>query len=364
MLFGAAALGACASMNAGEVRRPIVIAHRGASGERPEHTMGAYRLAIAQGADFIEPDLVLTRDGVLVCRHENEISGTTDVATHAAFAARRTTKTIDGQSVSGWFVEDFTLEELRTLRCKERLPELRPRNMEWDGEEEIPVFTDVLALAMASGVGIYPELKHPGFLAAQGLDPVGALIGAFARGGGQAAVDRAFVQCFEIGPLITLASMSSIRWNCIQLIAAEGGPADRPSLTYADMVSDAGLAEIAVYARGIGVEKRLIIPRGADETSLPPTDLVARAHAARLLVHAWTFRAENYFLPSELRRSDPLARTFMRLHGDLAEELRRFYAQGVDGVFCDFPAMAVCCGPGVSTALHRFPDARSVVRNP
>jgi glycerophosphoryl diester phosphodiesterase len=321
--------------------RPLIIAHRGASGERPEHTMAAYRLAIAQGADFIEPDLVMSKDGVPVCRHENEISGTTDVAARAEFASRRATKVIDGVSVEGWFAEDFTLAELKTLRCRERLPELRPQNTAYDGQEQIVTFAEALALAMEAGIGIYPELKHPSFLRAQGLDPIGPFLGVVREAGGQPVLDRMLVQCFEVGTLITMASMSSLRIPTVQLIAATGGPFDRPGVAYADMLSDAGLAEIFGYARAIGVEKTLIIPRDAEENSLPPTDLVARAHAAHLQVHAWTFRAENYFLPQELRRTDPLARMlFIRQHGDLAAELEAFRDAGVDGVFCDFPGVA------------------------
>lgn len=323
-------------MKAEAVRRPLVIAHRGASGERPEHTMAAYRLAIEQGADYIEPDLVMTRDGVLVCRHENEISGTTDVAEHPEFAQRRVEKTIDGVTTAGWWVEDFTLAEIKALRAKERLPQLRPANTVFDGEQEIPTFAEALALAQEAGVGIYPELKHPTFLHEHGLNSLSALVEIVHQHGGQATADRMFVQCFEIGPILTLAGMSSIRWQTIQLVSAQGGPWDRRDLSYAQMLSDDGLRAIAEYSNGIGVEKSLAIPRGADGASLPPTDLVARAHAAGLQVHAWTFRAENYFLPVELRRGDD-----PRAHGDLTAELREFYAAGVDGVFCDFPGAAV-----------------------
>lgn len=347
VLLGGLALGGCANVSSvtslieGPPRRTLVIAHRGASGERPEHTFAAYRLAIAQGADYIEPDLVMTRDGVLVCRHENEISATTDVASRPEFAGRRTQKTVDGRTEVGWWVEDFTLAELKTLRCKERLPELRPQNVEYEGQEEIPTFAEVLALAQESNVGVYPELKHPTFLRERGLDATRALIETVSAAGGQRVADRLFVQCFEVGPLVMLAQMSSLRWNCIQLIAAEGGPWDRSDLKATEMTSDAGLREIARYARGVGVEKSLVVPRDAEARSLPPTDLVARAREAGLLVHAWTFRAENYFLPLELRRGDPQAADYQRLHGDLAAELRSFYAAGVDGVFCDFPAAAV-----------------------
>lgn len=341
VVAGALALGGCASVINDPPRRAIVIAHRGASGERPEHTTAAYRLAIEQGADYIEPDLVMTRDGVLICRHENEISGTTNVASRPDFAGRRTEKTVDGVTTTGWWVEDFTLAELKTLRCKERLPELRPQNTAYDGQEEIPTFTEALALAAEAGVGIYPELKHPTFLRERGLDPTLAFIEAVNAAGGQRVADRMFVQCFEIGPLVLLAQMSSLRWNCIQLIAASGGPWDRRDLKFADMTTDAGLRDIARYARGIGVEKSLIIPRDGEGKSLPPTDLVSRAHLLQLAVHAWTFRAENTFLPAELRQGDPSAADFMRQHGDLNAELRAFFAVRVDGVFCDFPAAAV-----------------------
>jgi glycerophosphoryl diester phosphodiesterase len=328
-------------MNETQARRPIVIAHRGASGERPEHTMASYQLAIAQGADFIEPDLVMTRDGVLVCRHENEISGTTNVAERQEFAERRKEKIVDGVTAVGWWVEDFTLAELKTLRCRERLPQLRPRNTTYDGHEQIPAFSEVLQLALESGVGIYPELKHPSFLAEQGLDPTPVFIETVRAAGGQCAADIMYVQCFETGPLRTLAELSSLRWRCIQLMSREGGPWDRRDLSYASMLSDAGLCDIAEYAYGIGVEKALIIPRDTNGHSLPASDLIVRAHAAGVAVHAWTFRAENYFLPLELRRGDSGASDFMRLHGDLDAELRAFYAAGVDGVFSDFPAAAV-----------------------
>ncbi len=341
MIAGAAALGGCASMGVRAMNRPIVIAHRGASGERPEHTLASYRLAIEQGADFIEPDLVVTRDGVLVCRHENEISGTTDVAERAQFASRRASKIVDGVRAEGWWVEDFTLAELKTLRCKERLPQLRPANTAFDGQEQIPTFAEVLALARDAGVGVYPELKHPSFLREIGLDPLPIFVAAVREAGGQAIADRLYVQCFEIGPLKTLAQMSSIRWQCVQLLAASGGPWDRRELSYADMLSDAGLAEIATYARGIGPEKSLVAPRDDIGRSSAPTGLVQRAHAAHLLVHPWTFRAENYFLPADLRRGDAGAPDYMRRHGDLESELRAFYAAGVDGVFSDFPAAAV-----------------------
>jgi len=342
VLVGAAALAGCASVTpVAAPSRPLVIAHRGARGRRPEHTLAAYQLAIQQGADFIEPDLVMTRDGILVCRHENEISGTTDVAARPEFADRRTEKTVDGQAVTGWWVEDFTLPELKTLRCKERLPQLRPANAAFDGQEQIPTFAEVLDLARANDVGVYPELKHPSFLREQGLDPVRALVTTVGANGGQPAADRMFVQCFEVWPLRALARMSSLRWTCVQLMAADAGPWDLPGRSPAELLSDAGLREIATYARGLGPEKSLIIPRDAAGRSLAATDLVTRAHAAGLVVHPWTFRAENYFLPAELRRGEANATDYMRQHGDIDAELRLFFAAGVDGVFADFPDAAV-----------------------
>ncbi|MGQ0533958.1 MAG: glycerophosphodiester phosphodiesterase family protein [Caulobacteraceae bacterium] len=322
-------------------RRPIVIAHRGASAYRPEHTLSAYQLAIEQGADFIEPDLVMTKDHVLVCRHENEISQTTDVADHPEFADRRTVKRIDGGQAAGWFVEDFTLAELKTLRCRERIPQLRPDNTRHNDQEAIPTFAEALALAQQHGKGIYPELKHPTFLREQGVDPVPAFIEAVRAGGGQAAADNMYVQCFETRALRTLAEMSSIRWQCVQLVSAEGGPWDRRDTSYASMLSDDGLRRIAEYARGIGAEKSLVIPRSADNNLASPTGLVARAQAMNLVTHAWTFRPENYFLPTSLRVGATSALDHLRQHGNLDAELRAFHAAGVDGVFSDDPAAAV-----------------------
>ena len=313
--------------------RPIIIAHRGASADRPEHTLAGYRIAIAQGADFIEPDLVMTRDGVLVCRHENEISATTDVAEHPEFAERRREKTVDGRTAAGWWTEAFTWAELSRLRCRERIPHLRTSTVAFDDQEPIPSFAQALALARAAGVGVYPELKHPSYFAGIGLDPTPALIAAIGEAGGQAAADALFVQCFEIGPLRRLAQMSSLHWRCIQLIAGQGGPWDRRDLSYADMLGELG--RIAEYAVGIGAEKSLIIPRDANGDLDAPTDLVARARAANLLTHAWTFRPENHFLPQSLRSGvDQSAR------GDMTSEVRAFLDAGVDGVFADAPGLA------------------------
>lgn len=320
-------------------RGMIIIAHRGASGERPEHTLEAYRLAIAQGADYIEPDLVLTRDGVLVARHENEISGTTDVADHPAFADRRTTRTIDGESVTGWFTEDFTLAELRTLRARERLPQLRPANTAYDGQFLVPTFEEILTLARDESartgrtIGVYPETKHPSYFAAIGLPHEGPLLALLDRFGYDSADDAIFIQSFEVGNLVALRARTRVR--LIQLVADSGAPADRPDLSYAEMMTADGLAAIARYADGIGPAKDMVIARTMLGTLGDSTGLVARAHAAGLAVHPWTFRRENYFLPLNLRGGlDP------RGAGDLAGEMRAFIAEGVDGLFTDNPAVA------------------------
>lgn len=341
VLLGAAALAGCSTMTEPTTRRPIVIAHRGASAYRPEHTLAAYTLAIEQGADFIEPDLVMTKDHVLVCRHENEISQTTNVSTRPEFADRRKAKTVDGVEALGWWVEDFTLAELKTLRARERIPQLRPGNAQHDDQFEIPTFSEALALAQSRGKGIYPELKHPTFLREQGVDPVPAFIAAVNEAGGQRAADIMYVQCFEVGAIRMLAEMSSIRWPCIQLASADGGPWDQRGTTYEQMLADDGLRRIREYAIGVGVEKSLIIPRDSANNLVAPTDLVARAHAENLLVHAWTFRPENYFLPASLRVGATDAQETLRLHGNLDAELRAFYAAGLDGVFSDDPAAAV-----------------------
>lgn len=316
------------------VHAQLIIAHRGASGERPEHTLAAYDLAIDQGADFVEPDLVVTRDGVLVARHENEISETTDVAEHPEFADRRAIKTIDGREVEGWFAEDFTLAELRTLRARERLPQLRPENTRYDGRFAIPTLAEIIALVRSREaetgrrIGLYPELKHPGFLEQQGHDVVALLVAELHAAGYRSGDEPVFLQCFEIGPLVRLAGLTELR--LIQLVAAQGGPADRPELTYAAMLAPESLPRIADYADGIGVDLSLILaPDGA------PTGLIEAAHGEGLLVHAWTLRGENAFLPPALRRGDDPA-----AHGDFAALWRLLAEAGVDGVFTDNPREA------------------------
>jgi glycerophosphoryl diester phosphodiesterase len=319
---------------------PIVIAHRGASADRPEHTLAAYALAIEQGADFIEPDLVITKDGVLVARHENEIGETTDVASRPEFAGRRTTKTIDGQEISGWFTEDFTLAELKTLRARERIPSHRPANTAFDGQEGIPTLEEIIALVQAAEkqhgrrIGIYPETKHPSYFRALGLPLEEPLVATLHRHGYRSAADPIFLQSFEVENLKRLKAMTGLR--LIQLIAAAGGPFDRPDLAYADMLLAPGLREIAAYAAGIGVQKPLVIPLDAEGRLGEPSCLVPMARAEGLEVHVWTFRPENVFLPAELRTSpDPAGR------GDAQAEIAAFLAAGITGLFTDSVPPAV-----------------------
>lgn len=321
----------CIMTNARNSEPPIVIAHRGASGELPEHTIAAYTRAIDLGADFIEPDIVATRDGHLIARHENEISGTTDVAARSEFASRKTTKTIDGETVTGWFTEDFTLAELKTLRARERLPDLRGTAN--DGRFEVPTLDEIIALAKARGAGIYPETKHPSYFAAIGLPLEAPLVAALDSAGWRDAAAPVFIQSFEVVNLKRLRTMTGVR--LIQLVAAEGGPADGSHPDYAAMLTPAGLATIATYAAGIGPQKSLVMSAGSDGRGVP-TRLVEDAHAAGLVVHPWTFRAENHFLPLPFRKGDD-----PRAHGDLASEIAAYLAAGVDGIFTDFTAEAV-----------------------
>jgi glycerophosphoryl diester phosphodiesterase len=327
--------------------RPIVIAHRGASGYRPEHTLAAYRLAIAQGADFIEPDLVSTADGVLVARHENEIGGTTDVASRPEFADRRTTKVIDGARVTGWFTEDFTLAELKTLRAVERIGDLRPANTAYDGQGAIPTLQEVIDLAERAGrgrrIGVYPETKHPTYFRAIGLPLEEPLVEVLHRNGYRSATSPVVIQSFEVDNLKRLRSMT--RLPLAQLVSNGGRPYDftvaGDPRTYADMVTPAGLAEIATYADGLGAHKDLVLPRDRQQRLLPATTLVPDAHDAGLAVHVWTVRDENTFLPADLRVGDPSDPAFARTRGDVETELRLLLEAGVDGIFADHPDSAV-----------------------
>ncbi|HEU4489506.1 MAG TPA: glycerophosphodiester phosphodiesterase [Jiangellales bacterium] len=338
---------------------PTVVGHRGASGYRPEHTLEAYRLAVALGADYVEPDLVPTKDGVLVARHENEIGGTTDVATRPEFADRRTTKVVDGVSFTGWFTEDFTLAELKTLRAKERIPDIRPQNTAYDGLYEVPTLQEVIDLTREESrrtgrtIGIYPETKHPTYFDSIGLSLEEELVRVLTRNGLNRPNAKVFVQSFETTNLRELAGPLKLRTPVVQLIAGSGAPYDLVAAgdprTYADLITPAGLAEIATYADGIGPDKNRVIPRDASGALTNPTTLVDDAHGAGLLVHPYTFRSENTFLPLDFRiGTDP------RAYGDAIAEYLVFYEVGVDGVFSDNPDVAVAARDAF---LARLADA-------
>jgi glycerophosphoryl diester phosphodiesterase len=326
-------------------RHPLVIAHRGASGYRPEHTLAAYELGARMGADYVEPDLVSTKDGVLVARHENEISATTDVASRQEFAARRTTKVIDGVSLTGWFTEDFTLAELKTLRAKERIPDVRQRNTIYDGRFEVPTLQEVIDLTrrlsreLDREIGIYPETKHPSYFRSIGLPLERPLVRLLRRNGLDRKRSKVFVQSFETANLQALDRELDV--PLVQLLGVPGAqPIDfvlaGDPRTYADLATPEGLRGIARYADGVGPSKDYIVPRDASGASLEPTSFVRDAHRAGLVVHPYTFRNENQFLPLELRLSaDPNA------YGNAIAEYEQFYGLGVDGLFSDNPDTAI-----------------------
>jgi len=290
--------------------RPLVIAHRGASGHRPEHTVAAYTLAVEMGADFIEPDLVSTKDGVLVARHENDIGGTTDVA--EKFPDRKARKVIDGDTLTGWFTEDFTLAELRTLRAKERLPF---RSHAYDGRYAIPTFDEVLALADSLGrargrvVGVYPETKHPTYHRAIGLPLEEKLLAALQARGLDDRNAPVFIQSFEDGNLRTLRAQTRVK---LVYLTSTPLSADR-------------LRDLATFVDAVGVNQRLVV--GADSAAAP-TSLIRDAHAAGLAVHVWTMRSEPVFLAK-------------RYGGDPVAEVRELVRLGADGIFGDFPDVVV-----------------------
>jgi len=324
----------------------LVIGHRGSSGTRPEHTLASYEQAILACADYIEPDLVSTKDGVLVARHENEIGGTTDVASRPAFADRRTTKTIDGVALTGWFTEDFTLAELKTLRAVERIPGVRPKNAQFNGLYAVPTFDEVLDLARHSRtcdgapVGVYPETKHPTYFDGLGLSLEEPLLATLAANGYDDE-DAVFLQSFETGNLRELDEVTD--FPLVQLTGCSGAPYDLVAAgdprRYADLVTRTGLEDVATYADGLGACKDQLIPRAPDGRLLQPTEVIGDAHRAGLVVHPYTFRVENQFLPLQFRSSsDPNA------PGDLAGELRVFLRAGIDGFFTDNPAI----GSGVA----------------
>jgi glycerophosphoryl diester phosphodiesterase len=328
---------------------PVVIGHRGACGYVPEHTLTSYFIAMQDGVDYVEPDLVMTRDGVLVARHENEIGGTTDVAQRPEFAERRAKKTIDGVVHDGWFTEDFTLAELKTLRARERIPEIRPGNTRFDGQFQVPTFEEILALVEGvhkqremnakqlgnpapKRIGVYPETKHPTYFQGIGLPMEELLVKTLHHHGYQGRDGLAIIQCFEVANLKAMRRMTQL--PIVQLMEAEGGPYDFVAKgvkrTYREMTTPSGLAEVATYATAIGPHKLMLIPLKADGTLDDPLPLIHDAHAAGLGVHAYTFRAENQFLPKDLRSDADLHHL-----GDLQSELKVYLNAGLDGFFTD-----------------------------
>ena len=334
---------------------PTVIAHRGASALRPEHTLAAYQKAIDDGADIIEPDLVITKDGVLVARHENAIAilnpdgsvkeATTDVVDRPEFAARKATRSIDGQAITGWFTEDFALAELKTLRARERIPAQRPANVAYNGQFEIPTLQEVIDLAKAQSaktgrtIGIYPETKHPTYFQSIGQPLEAPLLAVLEKNGWNHKDAPVFVQSFEVANLQALRKLSTVR--LVQLVAPSGRPYDfvaqgtANTRSYADLVTAAGLRQVATYANAVGPFKTLVVPV-KDGVLGEPTALVANARAAGLAVHIWTLRPENSFLPTSLRKapaSDATAR------GDSIAEITAYLRAGVDGFFTDDSAV-------------------------
>ncbi|MDJ0724236.1 MAG: glycerophosphodiester phosphodiesterase [Prochloraceae cyanobacterium] len=325
---------------------PIQIAHRGASGFRPEHTLAAYQLAIDLGADFIEPDLVPTSDGILVARHENEISATTNVADRPEFRDRFTTKWIDGSQISGWFVEDFTLAELKSLRAKERLPHIRPNNTKYDLLFTIPTLAEIIDLVKTveaktgRKIGIYPETKHPTYFnsltffnGSNASLSIEQLLIDTLIAKDFTATNRVFIQSFEVSnlkiDLTDLMGKNSLKLPLIQLIAPHGSPYDfilhKDKRTYRDLITKDGLIEIAAYASGIGIAKELIFELSQNKTQSQTSNLIENAHEAGLLVHVWTLRNEDIFL------SD-------RYKGNPGAEKSELIKLGIDGYFTDFPA--------------------------
>lgn len=321
--------------------------HRGACALRPEHTLASYARAIADGADYVEPDLCVTRDGVLVARHEPNITETTDVASRPEFAAKKTTKTIDGETQTGWFTDDFTLAELKTLRAIERIPQLRPANTRYNGEFEVPTFYEYLdfvaaeAAARGRDIGIVPEIKHSTYFAGVGLPMEDRFLAVMAS---HPYTRRCPVeiQSFEVANLKYLRRKLGRPAN-VRLMQLVDAPAMKPgdvlakngAMTYGDMITPMGLAEIKTYADVVAPQVRAVIPLGKDGRMGQPTSLVADAHAAGLLVHIWTFRPENYFLAADFRSGGEAERNEA---GSLAE-IGRYIQAGVDGFFTDDPAI-------------------------
>ncbi|GAA0474177.1 glycerophosphodiester phosphodiesterase [Streptomyces olivaceiscleroticus] len=329
----------------GELPFPLVVGHRGASGYRPEHTFGSYQLALDMGADVIEQDLVPTKDGHLVCRHENDITATTDVADHPEFAGRKTTKTVDGVKLTGWFTEDFTLAELKTLRAKERIPQTRQHNTLYNGRWDVPTFEEVLQWAEREGrkrgrrIWLHIETKHPTYFRKLGLGLEERLAKLLRQYGRHKKNSPNFLQSFEPSSIQRLDKLV----DCPKVVLL-GTLKDQPwdfkeagdKRTVADLVKPEGLRWIASFAQGIGPDLTVIIPRTSDGKLGKPSSVVKDAHAAHLVLHPYTVRNENTFLPVDLRKgSDPNA------YGDSLAYFKALFATGIDGLFSDNPDTAL-----------------------
>ncbi|GBR54318.1 glycerophosphoryl diester phosphodiesterase [Neokomagataea thailandica NBRC 106555] len=329
--------------------QPLIFAHRGASALRPEHTFGAYAKAMQDGADYIEPDLVMTKDGHLVVRHEPNIAETTNVAEHPEFSSRRRTLTIDGEKQTGWFTFDFTLAEIKTLRARERLSTLRPQNTRYNDRFAIPTFEEMIELvsaeASATGktFGIIPEIKHSTFFHSIGLDPETEFLKIIAaheytrqaplelQSFETANLAKIRSQVLDINPQARLMFLMDDRNVVPADIAASG-----KKTTFGDLMTPSGLKEVRQFADVIGPSNIDIIPRDAQGAWLAPSTLISDAHAAGLLVHSYTARPENFFLPKQLRNSGTPAE---RNPAGMIAELRRYLDLGLDGFFTDDPAI-------------------------
>ncbi|QRK13846.1 glycerophosphodiester phosphodiesterase [Archangium violaceum] len=330
--------------------RALVVGHRGASALRPEHTLEAYRKAVEDGADIIEPDLVSTKDGHLVARHENEISGTTNVASVEEFAGRKTTKTIDGVQLTGWFTEDFTLEELKRLRARERIPQFRPANTQYNDQFEVPTLAEVIALAkeLSAETGrtihLYPETKHPTYFQEIGLAMEDRLIAELKKDEFTASTATVYIQSFEVANLKEMHAKigtSQPNWKLVQLMdEGTAKPYDFVKAgdprTYSDLMTEAGMKEIATYANGVGPYKLSIINVDDAGNFQQPSALVRNAHAAKLVVFPYTFRPENNFLPAPLKATGEAS---TRSESGAIKEIHAYLAAGIDGFFTDDPAV-------------------------
>jgi glycerophosphoryl diester phosphodiesterase len=328
----------------------LVIGHRGASALRPEHTLAAYRQAVDDGADVIEPDLVSTKDGYLVARHENEIGGTTNVSTVAKFADRKTTKTIDNVSVTGWFTEDFTLAELKELRARERIPDIRPGNTAYNDQFEIPTLAEVITLAkeLSASKGrtihIYPETKHPTYFQSINLPLEDKLVETLKADPHTASTAHVFIQSFETANLKALRQKigtTQPKWHLMQLVdAAHLKPYDfvkaNDPRKYADLLTQEGIQEIATYADGVAPYKLNLINVDSAGAFQTPTQVIQHAHAAGLKVHSWTFRPENNFLPAPLKTQGAAS---TRHEAGSVSEIQEYLKAGLDGFFTDDPAV-------------------------